>query len=170
MTGCPGVFRRNREGLTGSNIPERLLTVINAYFINSALVIVSILSFTGCARQDQPVAAQQDFAVPATSATAPVSPTTPSGVHRIDSAPAATALTPAPATSRTVAADTSPRYVTKTRSKKKSAVIIGSSAGVGAAIGALAGGGKGAAIGALAGGAGGLIYDRTTAKKTKPVD
>lgn len=43
-----------------------------------------------------------------------------------------------------------------------SLAIIGGSAGVGAAVGALAGGGKGAGIGALAGGAGGLIYDRLT--------
>jgi hypothetical protein len=48
------------------------------------------------------------------------------------------------------------------RSGKKSAAIVAGSAGVGAAIGALAGGGKGAGIGALAGGAGGFIYDRLT--------
>lgn len=63
-----------------------------------------------------------------------------------------------------------PRVETKTRSKKKSAAIIGGSAAAGAAIGAIAGGGKGAAIGAIAGGAGGLVYDRATAKKKKPVD
>jgi hypothetical protein len=48
------------------------------------------------------------------------------------------------------------------RSWEKEALIIGGSAGGGAAIGAMAGGKKGAAIGAAAGGVGGLIYDVLT--------
>ena len=48
------------------------------------------------------------------------------------------------------------------RSKGKSVAIVAGSAGVGAAIGAIAGGGKGAGIGALAGGGAGFIYDRLT--------
>lgn len=48
------------------------------------------------------------------------------------------------------------------RSTGKSVAIVAGSAGVGAAIGALAGGGKGAGIGALAGGGGGFVYDRLT--------
>lgn len=54
------------------------------------------------------------------------------------------------------------RVVRRGRSKGKSVAIVAGSAGVGAAIGAIAGGGKGAAIGALAGGGGGFVYDRLT--------
>ena len=50
------------------------------------------------------------------------------------------------------------------RSTKRSLALVGGSAGVGAAIGALAGGGKAAGIGALSGGAAGFIYDRLTHK------
>lgn len=57
------------------------------------------------------------------------------------------------------------RPAVRGRSKVHSAEIIAGTAGVGAVIGALAGGGKGAAIGAIAGGGGGLIYDRATAHK-----
>ena len=48
------------------------------------------------------------------------------------------------------------------RTTGKSVAIVAGSAGVGAAIGALAGGGKGAAIGGLTGGAAGFVYDRLT--------
>ena len=51
------------------------------------------------------------------------------------------------------------------RSWEQEALIIGGSAGAGAAIGALAGGTKGAGIGAAAGGVGGLIYDLVTRDK-----
>jgi hypothetical protein len=50
------------------------------------------------------------------------------------------------------------------RSWEKEVMIIGGTAGAGAAIGALTGGKKGAGIGAGAGGLGGLIYDLATRK------
>ena len=51
------------------------------------------------------------------------------------------------------------------RSWEKELLIVGGSAGAGAAVGALTGGKKGAGIGAAAGGVGGLIYDLATRKK-----
>jgi hypothetical protein len=51
------------------------------------------------------------------------------------------------------------------RSVKKSAVIIGSSAGVGAGVGAVVGGKKGAGIGALIGGGGAALWDQITRRK-----
>ena len=54
-----------------------------------------------------------------------------------------------------------------TRSVKKSAVIIGSSAGVGAAVGAAVKGKKGALIGAAIGGGGAAIWDQVTRRKDR---
>ncbi len=51
------------------------------------------------------------------------------------------------------------------RSLEREALIVGGSAGAGAAIGAIAGGGKGAGIGALSGGIAGLVYDLATRNK-----
>lgn len=55
-----------------------------------------------------------------------------------------------------------PVRVKSKRSVKKSAVIIGSSAAVGAGVGALAKGKKGALIGAAVGGGGAAIWDQIT--------
>jgi uncharacterized protein YcfJ len=53
----------------------------------------------------------------------------------------------------------------KNRTWQKEALIIGGSAGAGAAIGAVAGGKKGAGIGAISGGVAGLVYDLATRNK-----
>jgi hypothetical protein len=53
----------------------------------------------------------------------------------------------------------------KTRSWEREVLIVGGSAGAGAAIGAVAGGKKGAGIGALSGGLAGLVYDMATRNK-----
>jgi hypothetical protein len=52
--------------------------------------------------------------------------------------------------------------VRQTRSVKKSAIIIGSSAGAGAGVGAAIGGKKGALIGAAVGGGGAALWDQLT--------
>jgi hypothetical protein len=57
------------------------------------------------------------------------------------------------------------RPVRRTRSKTKSAVIIGSSAGAGAGVGAAVGGKKGALIGAAIGGGGAALWDQLTRRK-----
>lgn len=80
---------------------------------------------------------------------------------------------PAPRVVRTVSAPARTRTVTQrvyterkpTRSKTKSAVIIGTSAAAGAGVGALVGGKKGAIIGAIAGGGGALVWDQITRRK-----
>ena len=51
------------------------------------------------------------------------------------------------------------------RSVKKSAVIIGTSAGAGAGLGAIVGGKKGALIGAAIGGGGAAVWDQITRRK-----
>lgn len=51
------------------------------------------------------------------------------------------------------------------RSVKKSAVIIGSSAGAGAGVGAAIGGKKGALIGAVLGGGGATLWDQITRRR-----
>ncbi len=55
--------------------------------------------------------------------------------------------------------------VRRGRSVKKSAIIIGSSAGVAAGVGAAVGGKKGALIGAAIGGGGAAIWDQVTRRK-----
>ena len=95
----------------------------------------------------------------------PVTESTVAPVQSFRSAPVARTRYVAPAP---VTTSNNVRTVSETnnkRSLKKSALIVGGSAGAGAAIGAVAGGGKGAAIGAISGGVAGLIYDLATRNK-----
>lgn len=80
----------------------------------------------------------------------------------------ATYTVPAPE-SRRVESESVQRYERRpaTRSVKKSAIIIGSSAGAGAGLGAVIGGKKGAAIGALLGGGGATLWDQITRHKDR---
>lgn len=59
------------------------------------------------------------------------------------------------------------REVRRGRSVKKSAVIIGSSAGIGAGVGAAISGKKGALIGAALGGGGAAIWDQMTRRNDR---
>jgi hypothetical protein len=96
----------------------------------------------------------------------PTEETTLAPVRTVSTAPVVRTRYVQPRTS--VTADTVREPVSTTenkRSLKKSALIVGSSAGAGAAIGAVAGGKKGAAVGAVSGGIAGLIYDLTTRNK-----
>ena len=157
--------------------------------MNSKLLIVgfaaiSTLLVSGCSRQNEPVAAQA-YAIPAETAppadagtyervsdhrnfsaarrplvVRDVGPEVVSEQQYVDREPRRVVTSSGPRTS-------GPRTVVTQRSKKNSAAIVVGSAGVGAAIGALAGGGKGAGIGALIGGGSGFVYDRVTHEKRR---
>jgi hypothetical protein len=85
----------------------------------------------------------------------------PAAVRTRYAAPAAAPAVVRVADSTAPVAEPAPRK----RSWQKEALIIGGSAGAGAAIGAVAGGKKGAAIGAVSGGVAGLVYDLATRNK-----
>jgi len=84
------------------------------------------------------------------------------GLHPIDVDPSATREQVA-AGPLVVAHRAEPAHAGQ-RSWEKELLIIGGTAGAGAAVGGLTGGKKGAGIGAAAGGVGGLIYDLATRK------
>jgi hypothetical protein len=111
-----------------------------------------------------PVAYQPGFQpVAYTGGYAPIAPTDNARIVRTAS-PQAIATRPA-APRRTAYQPASERVYKAKRSVTKSAVIIGSSAGVGAGVGAVIGGKKGAGIGVLLGGGGAALWDQITRRR-----
>jgi hypothetical protein len=116
------------------------------------------------------MAAPQAFAAPVAPAATPVvyrAPAPRASARDIEdteivSAPATTSAARPVRAGQTIYDE---RPVRRTRSVKKSAVIIGSSAGVGAGVGAAISGKKGALIGAAIGGGGAAVWDQITRRK-----
>ena len=125
--------------------------------VHPAVVNGASMSQVECVSSGAPAVAYQPSAMP-------VAYTQPAyGYSPLDNTRVVPVSNPA---ARTVAprryASTPVRYERTTRSVKKSALIIGGSAGAGAGIGAAIGGKKGALIGALLGGGGATVWDQLT--------
>jgi hypothetical protein len=110
-----------------------------------------------------PAATPVSYAVPAQQQFVPLENTRVVPVQQYPAAAPSASAAP-----RRVVYERAPeRVVRNTRSVKKSAVIIGSSAAGGAGLGALLGGKKGAAIGAIVGGGGATLWDQITRHNDK---
>jgi uncharacterized protein YcfJ len=133
------------------------LGLVAAFVVGTIASTVTTSAFTP--RQEEPaVVAAPVKAVPV-ARTRYVAPRT---VAVVDREPAYVAPVAPVAPVRPVA---EPVVEKKNRSWEREVLIVGGSAGAGAAIGAVAGGKKGAGIGALSGGIAGLVYDVATRNK-----
>jgi hypothetical protein len=140
-------------------------TLVRQTVVNGAPVSqVDCVTATGQTAYAQAPAVAQPTALPVSYGYAPQRVARPvysdygdAQVVPVTSAPARVAR---PVRTRQVVYDERP--VKKQRSVKKSAIIIGSSAGAGAGVGAAVGGKKGALIGALIGGGGAAVWDQIT--------
>jgi hypothetical protein len=138
-------------------------TLVRPVVVNGATVSqIECVSADGQAAAYAQPASMTAQAIPAgyTYAAQPVQP-----VYR-DLAPARVVAAP----TQTAARPVRTRQVVydepvQKRSVKKSAVIIGSSAAIGAGVGAVTGGKKGALIGAAIGGGGAAIWDQVTRRR-----
>jgi len=138
-------------------------TLVRPTMVNGAVV-----SQVECVSTGQPAAYAQRAAAPVSYRAARVFETARD--PELEDARVIPASYPAPAArpvraNQVVYGDDRVEPVKRGRSVKKSAVIIGSSAGVGAAVGAAAKGKKGALIGAAIGGGGAAIWDQITRRK-----
>ena len=128
----------------------------------------AVVSQVECVSTGQPAAYAQPLAAPvsyrAARALESVRDPELADARVIPASYPATAARPV-RTNQVVYGDDRVEPVKRTRSVKKSAVIIGSSAGVGAGVGAAARGKKGALIGAAIGGGGAAIWDQITRRK-----
>lgn len=146
---CPGMWTQLRIGILGA--------VLGGLAIGG----VTMLKDRSSAEPEAPVQAQ----LPGYTG-----PLFDANGRLVGYSEASRAVTPAVRSDATAPEAAPPRARTPQRQRRstaKSAAIVGGSAGVGAAIGALAGGGKGAAIGAISGGTAGFVYDRHTANKPR---
>lgn len=144
-------------------------TVVRPAVVNGAAV--SHVECVAAAQQMAPVASQPVAYAPAPVGYAPVaaapaprraSPPVYADLGDAQVVPVASAPARTVRTSQVIYEE---RPVKKTRSVKKSAVIIGASAGAGAGVGAAIGGKKGALIGAAIGGGGATVWDQVTRRK-----
>ncbi len=141
-------------------------TLVRQTIVNGAPVSqVDCVSAAGQAAYAQAPAMAQPTALPVSYGyAAPHTAARPVSGYYGDAQVVPVAAAPArvarPVRTRQVVYDERP--VKKPRSVKKSAIIIGSSAGAGAGVGAAVGGKKGALIGALIGGGGAAVWDQIT--------
>jgi len=138
-------------------------TLVRSVVINGATV-----SQVECITNGAAPISTQPFEAPAAESYRQVRTVQPVTYVRADDLPdarvvpvsqPATVARPIPARQVVYADD---RPVRRARSVKKSAIIIGSSAGAGAGVGAAIGGKKGALIGAAIGGGGAALWDQIT--------
>jgi hypothetical protein len=154
MTGAPNA---NGQVLVNCNPNERAL-------VRQVLVNGQAVAQVQCIAVEQPAYGAAGYAAPVSYGTGVVAPRD----YGYDTRVVQPAVVQQPVVYREPVRTTSTRRVVRSdsgRSVKKSAIIIGSSAGIGAGVGAAISGKKGALIGAAIGGGGAAIWDQMTRRR-----